>query len=134
MKDGYVMQCRVGLWQSTVANAVDKLLTDAGRHSYILDGDNLRCGLNSDLGFSAADRKENVRRVGEVAKLFADAGLIVLVPLISPYREDRDSVRAKLPEGAFVEVAFLGRAPLRPPPQTDSQTLRALLIFQLRFL
>lgn len=95
-----------GSGKSTVANAVADALHVAGRPFYVLDGDNLRHGLNADLGFSAADRTQNVRRVGEVARLFADAGLVALVPLISPYREDRDRVRrihdaADLP---FVEV------------------------------
>ncbi len=83
-----------GSGKSTVAAAVERLLLDQGRPAYLLDGDNLRHGLNGDLGFSAADRSENVRRVGEVARLFADAGVVALVPLISPYRADRDGVRA----------------------------------------
>jgi bifunctional enzyme CysN/CysC len=89
-----------------VANAVADALHAAGRPFYVLDGDNLRHGLNADLGFSAADRTQNVRRVGEVARLFADAGLVALVPLISPYRSDRDRVR-RIHEAAdlpFVEV------------------------------
>lgn len=83
-----------GSGKSTVADAVATALHDAGRPWYVLDGDNLRHGLNADLGFDAASRSENVRRVGEVARLMADAGLVVLVPLISPYRADRDRVRA----------------------------------------
>jgi bifunctional enzyme CysN/CysC len=83
-----------GSGKSTVANAVAELLHERGRPSYVLDGDNIRHGLNADLGFSAADRAENVRRVGEVARLVSDAGLVALVPLISPYRADRDRVRA----------------------------------------
>jgi bifunctional enzyme CysN/CysC len=83
-----------GSGKSTVAAACERLLLEQGRPAYLLDGDNLRHGLNGDLGFSADDRSENVRRVGEVARLFADAGLIALVPLISPYRADRDRVRA----------------------------------------
>ena len=95
-----------GSGKSTVAVEVERALVAAGRPAYVLDGDNLRHGLNGDLGFSAADRSENVRRVGEVARLFADAGVVALVPLISPYRADRDRVRgahdlAGLP---FVEV------------------------------
>ncbi|MFC1961170.1 adenylyl-sulfate kinase [Chloroflexota bacterium] len=93
-----------GSGKSTIANAVDVLLNQKGIHAYLLDGDNVRAGLNSDLGFSAAERTENIRRIGEVANLFYDAGLIVLVAFISPYRADRDSVRLKLPDGAFVEV------------------------------
>jgi bifunctional enzyme CysN/CysC len=95
-----------GSGKSTVASAVAKLLTERGVLSYTLDGDNLRHGLNGDLGFSADDRAENVRRVGEVARLFADAGVVALVPLISPYRAGRDHARA-LHEAAglaFVEV------------------------------
>jgi adenylyl-sulfate kinase len=83
-----------GSGKSTLANAVAELLHGRGRPAYVLDGDNIRHGLNADLGFSAADRAENVRRVGEVARLVADAGLVALVPLISPYRVDRDRVRA----------------------------------------
>lgn len=95
-----------GSGKSTVAVAVERALVAAGRPAYVLDGDNLRHGLNGDLGFSAADRSENVRRVGEVARLFADAGVVALVPLISPYRADRDRVRAahELAGLAFVEV------------------------------
>lgn len=95
-----------GSGKSSVAAACERLLVHTGRPAYVLDGDNLRLGLNGDLGFSAADRSENVRRVGHVARLLADAGVIALVPLISPYRTDRDRVReahaaAGLP---FVEV------------------------------
>jgi bifunctional enzyme CysN/CysC len=81
--------------KSTVAVEIERRLVAAGRPAYLLDGDNLRHGLNEDLGFSAADRAENVRRVGEVARLFADAGVVAVVSLISPYRVDRDLVRAK---------------------------------------
>ncbi len=84
-----------GSGKSTVANAVAERLLAAGRPAYLLDGDNVRHGLNADLGFSAADRTENIRRVGEVACLMADAGLVVLVPVISPYRADRDRARAR---------------------------------------
>ena len=82
-----------GSGKSTVAVEVERLLVDAGRPAYLLDGDNLRQGLNGDLGFTADDRAENVRRVGEVARLFADAGTIALVPVISPYEADRTRVR-----------------------------------------
>ena len=82
-----------GSGKSTVADAVGETLQASGRPWYVLDGDNVRHGLNADLGFSAEDRSENVRRVGEVARLMADAGLVALVPLISPYRADRDRVR-----------------------------------------
>jgi bifunctional enzyme CysN/CysC len=95
-----------GSGKSTVAAEVERSLVAAGRPAYLLDGDNLRHGLNADLGFSAADRSENIRRVGEVARLFADAGVVALVPVISPYRADRDRARA-IHEGVglrFVEV------------------------------
>ena len=95
-----------GSGKSTVAAACERLLVAEGRPAYLLDGDNLRHGLNGDLGFSAADRDENVRRVAEVARLFADAGVVALVPLISPYREARRRARA-LHEAAgvpFLEV------------------------------
>ncbi len=95
-----------GSGKSTVAMAVEKALLEAGRPAYVLDGDNIRHGLNGDLGFSAADRDENVRRVAEVARLFADAGVVALVPLVSPYRAARDHARA-LHEAArvrFIEV------------------------------
>lgn len=93
-----------GSGKSTVANTVDHLLHEMGKHTYVLDGDNIRHGLNKNLGFSAEDRAENIRRIGEVAKLFADAGLITLTAFISPYRADRDAVRALLPEGDFIEI------------------------------
>ncbi len=83
-----------GSGKSTVAAACERLLVADGRPAYLLDGDNLRHGLNGDLGFSAGDRDENVRRVAEVARLFADAGVVALVPLISPYRVARDRARA----------------------------------------
>ena len=82
-----------GSGKSSIASATEKLLVTSGRPSYLLDGDNLRLGLNEDLNFSAKDRHENVRRVADVARLFADAGLVALVPLISPYREDRENAR-----------------------------------------
>jgi bifunctional enzyme CysN/CysC len=95
-----------GSGKSTVADAVATELLARGRAVYVLDGDNVRHGLNADLGFSAADRAENVRRIGEVARLMADAGLVVLVPVVSPYRADRDRVRAAhaAAELPFVEV------------------------------
>lgn len=83
-----------GSGKSTVAVALEQVLLQRGRHAYRLDGDNIRHGLNSNLGFSAEDRRENIRRIGEVAKLFADAGLIALTSFISPYRADRALVRA----------------------------------------
>ena len=95
-----------GSGKSTLADAVAVRLLGEGRAAYVLDGDNVRHGLNADLGFSAADRAENVRRVGEVARLMADAGLVALVPVISPYRADRDRVRAAHDAAGlrFVEV------------------------------
>ncbi len=107
--------------KSTVANLVDHLLHSQGIHSFVLDGDNVRHGLNAGpgmlkerhgeefakrfgLGFSAQDREENIRRIGAVAKLFADAGVVALTAFISPYRRDRDHIRAALPAGDFVEV------------------------------
>lgn len=83
-----------GSGKSTVAMALEKLLLSKGRHAYCLDGDNIRHGLNKNLGFSAVDRAENIRRIGEVTKLFADAGMISIVSFISPYRVDRDQARA----------------------------------------
>jgi len=93
-----------GAGKSTIANLVEKKLHALGKHSFLLDGDNVRHGLNKDLGFTDADRVENIRRVGEVAKLMTDAGLIVLTAFISPFRAERDMVRQMLPEGDFIEV------------------------------
>jgi adenylylsulfate kinase len=110
-----------GCGKSTIANVVDKMLYDRGVRSYLLDGDNVRHGLNATpemlarrygeefgtrfgLGFSSQDREENIRRVGAVAGLLSDAGLVTLTAFVSPFRADRDSVRASLPEGDFIEV------------------------------
>ena len=93
-----------GSGKSTVANLVEKSLYARGRHTYVLDGDNVRHGLNRDLGFTDADRVENIRRVAETAKLMADAGLIVLVSFISPFRSEREMARGLMPEGEFVEI------------------------------
>ncbi len=93
-----------GSGKSTIANAVEKRLNLMNRHTFLLDGDNVRHGLNKDLGFTEPDRIENIRRVGEVAKLMADAGLIVLTAFISPFRAEREMVRAMLPEGEFIEI------------------------------
>jgi bifunctional enzyme CysN/CysC len=93
-----------GAGKSTIANLVEKKLHSAGRHTFLLDGDNVRLGLNRDLGFSDADRAENIRRVGETARLMLDAGLIVLAAFISPFRAERRMVREMLGEGEFVEV------------------------------
>ena len=93
-----------GSGKSTIANEVEKSLNLMNRHTFLLDGDNVRHGLNKDLGFTEADRIENIRRVGEVAKLMADAGLIVLTAFISPFRAERDMVRSMVPEGEFIEI------------------------------
>uniref|UniRef100_A0ACD5XD67 Uncharacterized protein n=2 Tax=Avena sativa TaxID=4498 RepID=A0ACD5XD67_AVESA len=93
-----------GSGKSTVACALSRELHCRGHHTYVLDGDNLRHGLNRDLSFKAEDRTENIRRVGEVAKLFADAGTICIASLISPYRRDRDACRALVPDSRFIEV------------------------------
>lgn len=93
-----------GAGKSTIANLVERRLHALGRHTYVLDGDNLRHGLNRDLGFSEAERAENVRRASEVAALMADAGLIVVASLISPYRTERERARERVPEGEFIEV------------------------------
>ena len=93
-----------GAGKSTIANLLERKLHTEGRHTYVLDGDNVRHGLNRDLGFTEADRVENIRRVGEVAALMADAGLLVIVSFISPYQADRDAAREKLPTGEFLEV------------------------------
>jgi len=93
-----------GAGKSTIADALDHELHGLGLHTYVLDGDNLRTGLNRDLGFTPADRAENVRRVGEVAHLLFDAGLLVIVALVSPFRRDRDAVRALFDGEDFLEV------------------------------
>jgi len=93
-----------GSGKSTVANAVDALLLERTCHSYLLDGDNVRHGLNGDLGFSDEDRIENIRRISEVAKLFIDSGLIVSTAFISPFAADRVMAKEKLAEGEFIEV------------------------------
>jgi len=93
-----------GSGKSTVANAVEAMLLERGKHTYLLDGDNIRMGLNRGLGFSDEDRIENLRRIGEVAKLFVDAGTIVLTAFISPFRSERQRVRDLVEEGEFVEV------------------------------
>jgi len=93
-----------GSGKSTIAVALEKALWERGVRGYILDGDNVRHGLNKNLGFSPADRTENIRRIGEVAKLFTDAGLVAVTAFISPYRADRDQVRALMKPGDFIEV------------------------------
>jgi adenylylsulfate kinase len=93
-----------GAGKSTLANKVEEKLFERGYNTYVLDGDNIRMGLNKGLGFDAEARKENIRRIGEVAKLFVDAGVIVSTAFVSPYTADRDLVRALVPEGEFVEI------------------------------
>ena len=93
-----------GSGKSTIANAVEASLNKMGKHTYLLDGDNIRMGLNKGLGFSKEDRIENIRRIGEVSKLFADAGLIVLTAFISPFQKERESVRKLVEDHEFIEV------------------------------
>ena len=110
-----------GSGKSTIANEVEKQLALMNRHTFLLDGDNVRHGLNKDLGFTEADRIENIRRIGEVAKLMADAGLIVLTAFISPFRAERRMVREMLPEGEFIEI-FVD-TPLEVAEQRDVKGL-----------
>ncbi|WP_427964085.1 sulfate adenylyltransferase subunit CysN [Altererythrobacter sp.] len=110
-----------GSGKSTIANEVEKQLNLMNRHTFLLDGDNIRHGLNKDLGFTEADRIENIRRIGEVAKLMADAGLIVLTAFISPFRAERRMVREMLPEGEFIEI-FVD-TPLEVAEQRDVKGL-----------
>ncbi len=93
-----------GSGKSTLSHKVEEKLYEMGIHTYVLDGDNIRMGLNKDLRFSEEDRKENIRRIGEVAKLFVDAGIVVLTAFISPYRRDRNFARSIVKEGDFIEV------------------------------
>jgi len=93
-----------GSGKSTLAFAVEKALLERGVTAYVLDGDNVRFGLNRDLGFTPEDRTENIRRIGEVCRLFQDAGLVVLTAFVSPYAADRDAARSLHPDGGFVEV------------------------------
>lgn len=93
-----------GSGKSTLAFAVEEALVHGGSGAYVLDGDNIRFGLNRDLGFSPEDRTENIRRIGEVCRLFQDSGMIVLTAFISPYQADRDQVRSLHPDGRFIEV------------------------------
>ena len=110
-----------GSGKSTLAHAVEEELFRNGYLTYVLDGDNIRHGLNKNLGFSPEDRAENIRRIGEVAKLFADAGVIAMTAFISPYRADRDKARALLPEGEFIEVFV--KVPLDVAEQRDPKGL-----------
>jgi adenylyl-sulfate kinase len=90
--------------KTTIARELEKRLHDMGGHTYVLDGDNMRHSLNKDLGFSKEDRRENIRRIGEVAKLFVDAGLIVICAFVSPFKEDRESARTLVDDSEFIEV------------------------------
>ncbi len=110
-----------GSGKSTVANAAARRLFDLGVNTYVLDGDNVRHGLNKDLGFSDEARKENIRRIGEVAKLFVDSGQLVFTAFISPFREDRDTVRALLEQGEFIEVYV--ECPIEKCEQRDPKGL-----------
>ena len=112
-----------GAGKSTLANLLEKRLHEAGRHTYLLDGDNVRQGLNRDLGFSEADRVENIRRVAEVARLMTDAGLIVVVSFISPFRGERRMARDLFAPGEFIEV-FVD-APLAECERRDPKGLYA---------
>jgi len=110
-----------GAGKSTIANLVERKLARMNRHTFLLDGDNVRHGLNKDLGFTDADRVENIRRVGEVAKLMTDAGLIVITAFISPFRAERDMVRQMMAPGEFVEVHI--DTPLADAEQRDVKGL-----------
>ena len=111
-REGLLGQQGVLLWltglpssgKSTIAYTVEHALVNRGHLAYVLDGDNIRFGLNKNLGFSAEDRAENIRRIGEVGKLFVDGGYITLASFVSPYREDRDGVRALMADGDFAEI------------------------------
>ena len=110
-----------GSGKSTLANAVQEKLYESGHLTYVLDGDNIRHGLNKNLGFSPEDREENIRRIGQVSKLFADAGVIAMTAFISPYRADRDNARALVPEGQFIEIFV--KVPLDVAEQRDPKGL-----------
>jgi len=112
-----------GAGKSTIANLVEQKLVARGKHTFLLDGDNVRHGLNRDLGFTEADRIENIRRVGEVARLMSDAGLIVLTAFISPFRAERHMVRRMVPEGEFFEI-FVD-TPLAEAEKRDAKGLYA---------
>jgi bifunctional enzyme CysN/CysC len=114
-----------GSGKSTIAAAVEAALLSRGRHAYLLDGDNLRHGLNGNLGFSAEDRAENVRRVGEVARLVADAGTVALVSLVSPYAADRDRVRAAHADAGLRFVEVFVDTPLEECERRDPKGLYA---------
>jgi len=110
-----------GAGKSSIAAAVEKKLYELGHHTYLLDGDNIRHGINQDLGFSNEDREENIRRVGEISKLFVDAGLIVLTALISPFHSDRKKVRELVNDNEFIEIHI--DTPIDICEQRDSKGL-----------
>ncbi|WP_318152486.1 adenylyl-sulfate kinase [Halomonas sp. M4R1S46] len=110
-----------GSGKSTIAGLVEEKLHDTGKRTYLLDGDNVRKGMNKDLGFSDSDRVENIRRIGEMSRLFVDAGIITLSAFISPFRSERRSVRELMPEGDFIEV-FVD-SPLATCEQRDPKGL-----------
>jgi adenylylsulfate kinase len=112
-----------GSGKSTIAFTLEHALVQEGRLAYVLDGDNIRHGMNKNLGFSAADREENIRRIGEVAKLFADAGLVVMTSFISPYRKDRDTVRALHAEAGLPFVEIHAATPIETCEQRDPKGL-----------
>jgi adenylylsulfate kinase len=112
-----------GSGKSTFAFTLEHALVQRGRLAYVLDGDNIRHGLNKNLGFSAADREENIRRIGEVAKLFADCGVIAMTSFISPYRKDRDNVRALHAAGKLPFIEVFVNTPLATCEQRDPKGL-----------
>jgi adenylylsulfate kinase len=112
-----------GSGKSTIAYTLEHALVQRGHLAYVLDGDNIRHGLNKNLGFSAADREENIRRIGEVARLFADAGLITMTSFISPYRKDRDGVRALHAEGKLPFIEVHVNTPIETCEQRDPKGL-----------
>jgi len=112
-----------GSGKSTIAYTLEHALVQRGHLAYVLDGDNIRHGLNKNLGFSATDREENIRRIGEVAKLFADAGLITMTSFISPYRKDRDAVRALHAEGQLPFIEIFANTPIETCEQRDPKGL-----------
>src|SRR5437773_2340373 len=112
-----------GSGKSTIAFTLEPALVQQGRLAYVLDGDNIRHGLNKNLGFSAADREENIRRIGEVAKLFADCGIITMTSFISPYRKDRDTVRALHAEGKLPFIEIHVNTPIITCEQRDPKGL-----------
>jgi len=128
-REGFLHQKGIVIWftglsssgKSTLARSLEKRLFMEGKLSFVLDGDNIRHGLNKNLGFSPEDREENIRRIGEVAKLFSDCGIITMTAFISPYRKDRDRARKLLKNGEFVEV-FLD-VPLETAEERDPKGL-----------